>query len=118
MHPLPIDTECIVNGVKVILLDANHCPGAVRILFYHPNGHVILHTGDFRADPSMERSLLAGQKVHTLYLDAMYCSPEYSFPSQQEVIPFAINTAFEAVTPNPRALVAVALTLLEKRKSS
>ncbi|KAM5272203.1 DNA cross-link repair 1A protein [Ctenodactylus gundi] len=116
IHPLPMDTECIVNGVKVVLLDANHCPGAVMILFHLPNGMVVLHTGDFRADPSMERSLLAGQEVHTLYLDTTYCSPEYTFPTQQEVIQFAINTAFEAVTLNPCALVVCGTYCIGKEK--
>uniref|UniRef100_A0A673T9A2 DNA cross-link repair 1A n=1 Tax=Suricata suricatta TaxID=37032 RepID=A0A673T9A2_SURSU len=69
VHPLPMDTECIVNGVKVVLLDANQ-----------------------------------------------YCSPEYSFPSQQEVIQFAINTAFEAVTLNPRVLVVCGTYSIGKEK--
>ncbi|NXD36396.1 DCR1A protein, partial [Copsychus sechellarum] len=114
---LPMDTQCVVNGIKVMLLDANHCPGATMILFYLPSGAVILHTGDFRADPSMERyPALMGQQVHTLYLDTTYCSPEYTFPAQQEVIQFAVNIAFETVTLNPRTLVVCGTYSIGKEK--
>ncbi|NWU26197.1 DCR1A protein, partial [Dyaphorophyia castanea] len=117
VHVLPMDMECVVNGIKVLLLDANHCPGATMILFYLPSGTVILHTGDFRADPSMERyPALMGQQVHTLYLDTTYCSPEYTFPSQQEVIQFAVNIAFETVTLNPRTLVVCGTYAIGKEK--
>jgi DNA cross-link repair 1A protein len=54
--------------------------------------------------------------LSTAFLHYRYCSPEYTFPSQQEVIQFAINAAFEAVTINPRALVVCGTYCIGKEK--
>ncbi|XP_022051734.2 DNA cross-link repair 1A protein [Acanthochromis polyacanthus] len=117
VHVLPMNTEVTVEGVRVILVDANHCPGAAMLLFFLPDGQTVLHTGDFRADPSMETyPELLSCRVQTLYLDTTYCSPEYTFPRQQEVINFAASTAFELVTLNPRTLVVCGSYSVGKEK--
>ncbi|XP_070708005.1 DNA cross-link repair 1A protein [Pempheris klunzingeri] len=117
VHILPMNTQVTVEGITVILLDANHCPGAAMLLFFLPDGQTVLHTGDFRADPSMETyPELLGCRVQTLYLDTTYCSPEYTFPRQQEVISFAASTAFELVTLNPRTLVVCGSYSVGKEK--
>lgn len=45
-----------------------------------------------------------------------YCSPEYTFPRQQEVINFAANRAFELVTLHPRTLVVCGSYSVGKEK--
>ncbi|KAI5623304.1 DNA cross-link repair 1A protein [Silurus asotus] len=117
IHILPMNEECEVDGAKVILLDANHCPGSAMLLFLLPDGQTVLHTGDFRAHPSMERyPELQSIRIQTLYLDTTYCSPEYAFPTQQEVITYAANTAFEVVTLNPRTLIVCGTYAVGKEK--
>ncbi|XP_056222451.1 DNA cross-link repair 1A protein [Seriola aureovittata] len=117
VHILPMNTQVTVEGIKVILVDANHCPGAAMLLFSLPDGQTVLHTGDFRADPSMETyPELLSCRVQTLYLDTTYCSPQYTFPRQQEVINFAASTAFELVTLNPRTLVVCGSYSVGKEK--
>ena len=36
IHPLPMDEPVTIDGVTVTLMGANHCPGAVMMLFQVP----------------------------------------------------------------------------------
>ncbi|AGO12721.1 AaceriADR250Cp [[Ashbya] aceris (nom. inval.)] len=84
----------ISSVLRCIPLDANHCPGALILLFEEldERGHVhrsILHTGDFRATTSMVTELLhiTGERpIDMVYLDTTYLHPYYHFPLQESVI--------------------------------
>ena len=53
LHALPMAQPTVVQGVEVVLVDANHCPGAVQFLFRLPDGRKYVHTGDMRFFPAM-----------------------------------------------------------------
>ena len=91
-----------VGGVKVevTLLEANHCPGAVCILFAFANGKLVLHTGDFRWNGGRLLSLsptyralaataaTSNPRNLVVYLDTTYCEAEHNFPPQSSVVGF------------------------------
>lgn len=80
--PLELNKEYIIENVKVRLLDANHCPGAVVVLF----DNKVLHTGDFRANKQLVSELNAlNVNLQTLYLDTTYLDPGRKFPNQPQV---------------------------------
>ena len=113
LTPLAVEVKhtIIVGGAKVdvTLMDANHCPGSVIILFEFRNGRKVLHTGDFRYVPDM---LLKSPALRTLaglgktsnirnlivYLDTTYCDPQYTFPPQ----PVAIQAVIDVVSRERR----------------
>lgn len=107
LHALSLDQKhtvmCDGVPVEVTLTDANHCPGAVLILFQFPNSgtnnganKIVLHTGDFRFDTNMletSRMLrqlasepLRNSKQLVVYLDTTYCDPSHIFPPQDQTI--------------------------------
>jgi len=96
-------------------MDANHCPGAVCILFSFSGGKKVFHTGDFRwtndlclKSPTYRSLVLyyfskqienalwylmqastgktSNVRNLTVYLDTTYCQAEYDFPSQNSVV--------------------------------
>lgn len=87
LRPLPTGKFVQVEGVDVLLLDANHCPGSSIILFRY-KGESILHTGDFRACQKQIDDLATIHQgyLNTIYLDTTYLNPKYCFPAQEDVI--------------------------------
>jgi len=78
-------------AIEVTTFDANHCPGAIMILFKGYMG-TILHTGDFRFDKRMlyENSLLypphlrcfakveqCSIHIDELIFDNTFCDPAF-----------------------------------------
>ncbi|XP_057437637.1 DNA cross-link repair protein SNM1 isoform X2 [Lotus japonicus] len=108
IHPLEFNTERVIDGVKVTLLEANHCPGAALIHFDLPNGQRYLHTGDFRACKQMQtHHLLVNHRVNVLYLDTTYCNPKYKFPSKEAVLNYVVKITKNHLKMHPKTLVVV-----------
>ncbi|PIA41312.1 hypothetical protein AQUCO_02200011v1 [Aquilegia coerulea] len=108
IFPLELDVEHNIEGVKVTLLEANHCPGAALIHFRLRDGRCYLHTGDFRACKLMQSyPLLATYPVNLLYLDTTYCNPKYRFPSKDEVLDFVVKITRHNIKKQPKTLIVV-----------
>jgi len=71
--------------VTVRAFDANHCPGALMFVFDTPSGRV-LHTGDFRYDPEIHRTVQKHGPFDLAFIDATYDAPHYVFPPQKDII--------------------------------
>lgn len=97
-------------------LEANHCPGAVVILFEPPTGEVVLHTGDFRFSEEMAGlSILQATRIHTLILDTTYCNPQYDFPKQEAVAQFVVES-IQAESFNPNTLFLIGSYTIGKER--
>lgn len=94
-HWIYIDAEK-KEGVSVVLMDANHCPGAVMFLFKGRMG-TVLHTGDFRFHEKMlqnpwlcppERQNASNWAITVdvdfLHLDNTFANPLYDFPAKSD----------------------------------
>ncbi|KAF1851336.1 uncharacterized protein K460DRAFT_274407 [Cucurbitaria berberidis CBS 394.84] len=113
--PLPMDTPTTIelapgNNIRVTLLDANHCIGAVMFLI-EGDGKAILYTGDIRAEPWWVNSLvqnpmllpytLGVRRLDCLYLDTTFATrsePYREFPSKAE----GIRELLEKVSEYPQ----------------
>ncbi|KAG8381699.1 hypothetical protein BUALT_Bualt06G0148600 [Buddleja alternifolia] len=108
VRPLEIETEYLIEGIKVTMLEANHCPGAALIHFRLPDGQCHLHTGDFRASKQMQTyPTLVNSKVNMLYLDTTYCDQKYRFPPKEDVLNFVVRIANNHLERHLKTLIIV-----------
>ncbi|EAT78512.2 hypothetical protein SNOG_14275 [Parastagonospora nodorum SN15] len=102
-RPLPLDTPTTIelapsNSIRVTLIDANHCIGAVMFLI-EGDGQAVLYTGDIRAETWWVNSLvqnpvllpytLGKRRLDCMYLDTTFATkhePYREFPSKAEGI--------------------------------
>ena len=119
---LPMDTPTEIHGARVTLMDANHCPGAVLLLFELSNGRSVLHTGDFRYEPSMlsHPALLrarAAGSLDTLYLDTTYCDPRWTFPDRDVACEAMAEIVRRELRREPRTLFLVGSYAVGKERA-
>ncbi|KAL9240679.1 hypothetical protein vseg_014870 [Gypsophila vaccaria] len=116
LEVMPLNQKVNIAGVDVTCYDANHCPGAIMLLFEPPNGQPVLHTGDFRFNEGMTTIPdLQRCHIHTLILDTTYCNPQYDFPKQEEVMQFVIE-AIQAESFNPKTLFLIGSYTIGKER--
>ncbi|XVE81309.1 hypothetical protein DITRI_Ditri15bG0053500 [Diplodiscus trichospermus] len=121
---LPLNDPVVLDGCEVILIDANHCPGAVQFLFKVPakNGSFerYVHTGDCRYFNSMKlNSYLNGfVGCDAIFLDTTYCHPKFVFPSQEESVDYVVGVIdrIERECEQKRILFLVATYVVGKEK--
>ncbi|XP_030507869.2 DNA ligase 6 isoform X1 [Cannabis sativa] len=117
VFPLPLRESVIVDGSEIVLIDANHCPGAVQFLFKIPttdgNFERYVHTGDFRFCHSMKSDTILREFVgsDSVFLDTTYCNPKFIFPSQEESIEYIVSV-IERVTSESKGSVKDVLFLV------
>lgn len=87
-------------GASVWAFDANHCPGAVVLLFrVWRTGRWVLHTGDCRFDRevfgqhSQLVDVIRSGQLDYLHLDTTYCDARYAFPRQRDVVSAVVAAA-------------------------
>ena len=68
------------DTTNVTVIYANHCRG-VMYMFEGYFG-TILHTGDFRYEPTIMNYVLSEKTIDVLHLDNTYCNPACDFPLQ------------------------------------
>ncbi|CAH2065724.1 unnamed protein product [Thlaspi arvense] len=126
VFPLPMNQKAVIDGSEVVLIDANHCPGAVQFLFKitleNDTFERYVHTGDFRFCDSMRLDPFLSGFIGCdgVFLDTTYCNPKFVFPSQEESVDYVISVIDkidgESKVTEQKVLFLVATYVVGKEK--
>lgn len=116
----PVGSNCSSEW-SVSLLDANHCPGSVMLVFKQETAKdkdalFYLHTGDFRANQALIRDLPKGIEWDAIYMDCTYSDAAYCHPDQDQVIQEACKRVVELLKGYKKPLVQVQTYLVGKER--
>lgn len=90
--PLDYGAPLETPDYAITLHSAGHCLGSAQTLVTRrADGHRILYTGDFRAQPSPINEPAAIVPCDTLVIESTYGKPEYAFPPQEATIANAVR---------------------------
>ncbi|KAL2841396.1 beta-lactamase-like protein [Aspergillus pseudoustus] len=93
LRPIPLNTPTEIDltprlSIRVTLLDANHCTGAVMFLI-EGDGKAILYTGDIRSEswwidslirhPVLIPYTLGNKRLDKIYLDTTFANTSHAF---------------------------------------
>ncbi|XP_037942110.1 DNA cross-link repair 1A protein-like [Teleopsis dalmanni] len=119
LHELELGVPQTINDVEVTAINANHCPGAMMLVFKLTDGKCILHTGDFRACAEMESEpIYWNNDIDTIYLDTTYLNTDYALCPQHESIYKTISLIeeFQQRNMDKRILYVVGTYVIGKEK--
>ncbi|GAQ82241.1 hypothetical protein KFL_001050060 [Klebsormidium nitens] len=85
-----LEDEDKAFNISVRAFDANHCPGAIMLLFYVEDHGYVLHTGDARlAEARVVRpvkAFLRRRPLECLFMDCTYGDKAYGFPTKEDAV--------------------------------
>ena len=98
-----------VEGVTVHAIDANHCPGALQLVF-QVGDRTYIHSGDLRYHSGMKHEPILQQlkgKVDAMYIDTTYANPKHTFIQQKDAISQIIATIEKNINVHGRECLQV-----------
>ncbi len=99
---LEINSQLVVDDIRVKALDAGHMLGSAQFLIDTPNTS-ILYTGDINCIDTLTTKAAEPEQCDILVIEATYGSPHYRFPTREtlyaEIVEWALETIKQGRIP-------------------